>query len=129
MLQARELQMLTCLFPPKLSADNMAGVLEEFDEATPLRSSYCSRLTEEEYEEQTSIATERALKDLIEHLQDNPEQYRKVVKKKKRAEAEEAGLISYFKVCPLTCVMYQKRGYMTNQILENHVGHMTAWHP
>ena len=27
--------------------------MEEFDEATPLRESYCSRLTAEEYEEQT----------------------------------------------------------------------------
>ena len=28
--------------------------MEEFDEATPLRESYCSRLTAEEYEEQAA---------------------------------------------------------------------------
>ena len=77
----------------------MAGVLGEFDEATPLRSSYCSRLTEEQYQDQAALSTEKALKDLIDHLQDNPEEYRKIVRKKKREEAEEAGLVSYFKVC------------------------------
>lgn len=30
----------------------MAECMDEFDEATPLRGTYCSRLTSEEYEEQ-----------------------------------------------------------------------------
>lgn len=32
----------------------MAECMDEFDEATPLRGTYCSRLTSEEYEEQSA---------------------------------------------------------------------------
>ena len=36
----------------------MTECMDEFDEATPLRGTYCSRLTSEEYEEQGARCTE-----------------------------------------------------------------------
>lgn len=76
----------------------MAGVLDEFDEATPLRGTFCSRLTEEQFEEQSASSTEEALAQLMEHLDKNPGVYGRVLRKKKRQQAEEAGLISFMKV-------------------------------
>ena len=76
----------------------MAGILEEFDDATPLRGTYCSRVTTEQYEEQGSQCTGQALEELIDHLSQNPDAYRRVMKRKRRQEAEEAGLLSFMKV-------------------------------
>ena len=76
----------------------MAGVLEEFDEATPLKSTYCSRLSAEEYEEQGSACTERALAELLGHLDENPEVYKDILSKKKKQDQENAGFLSYVKV-------------------------------
>ena len=76
----------------------MAGILDEFDDATPMRNKYCSTLTLEEYEEQSANSTEEALAELIAHLENNPQQYKNVLKARKRDEAEEAGVLSYIKV-------------------------------
>ncbi|CAI8023184.1 hypothetical protein GBAR_LOCUS13577, partial [Geodia barretti] len=76
----------------------MAECMEEFDEATPLRESYCSRLTHHEYEEQADSCTEQALRELMEQLDTQPELYRSVLRKRRREQKEEAGLMSYLKV-------------------------------
>lgn len=76
----------------------MAGVLDEYDEATPLRGTFCSRLTAEEFEEQGASCTEEALSQLMEHLEKNPEAYGRVLRQRKRQQAEEAGLFSFVKV-------------------------------
>lgn len=76
----------------------MAGILDEYDEATPMRGTYCSRLTVDEYENQSSKCTEDALEQLISHLESNPEVYKKVLKDKKKQEEEEAGILSFMKV-------------------------------
>lgn len=83
--------------------NKMAGVMEEFDEATPMKRSYCRSLTEDEYEQQASFSTEKALEDLIKYLDSNSEEYCRILKKKKREEAEENGLMSYMKVSPRLC--------------------------
>ena len=78
----------------------MAGVMNEYDEATPLKSSYCARrLTEEEYEEETSDYTQKCLEQLMQYLDENPGDYERVVKKRKKEEAENSGIFSYVKVC------------------------------
>ncbi len=76
----------------------MAGILGEFDEATPLRRTYCSRLTLAEYENEGSSCTEKALEELLQHLESEPNAYRKVVKRRKREEVEEEGVLAYMKV-------------------------------
>ena len=76
----------------------MAGILDEYDEATPMRGTYCSRLTTDEYENQSSRCTEDALEQLISHLEGNPDVYKKVLKAKKKQEEEEAGILSFMRV-------------------------------
>ena len=77
----------------------MAGIMGEYDEATPLKSRYCvRRLTEDEYENETSDYTQESLKQLLQFMDDNPEQYERIVKKRKKEEAENTGILSYFKV-------------------------------
>lgn len=76
----------------------MAECLEEFDEATPLKRTYCSRLTAEEFEEQSGSCTEKALLELMSHLDDNPEALKSSLSKRKKQEAEESSLLSFVKV-------------------------------
>ena len=76
----------------------MAGVLEEFDDATPLKGTFCSRLSLEEYEEEASSCTKRALEDLIDHLDNNPDELKAVLKKRKVDAEKEGGIWSFVKV-------------------------------
>lgn len=76
----------------------MAGLFDEFDDATPLRHSFCGRISKEAYERQAEESTESALEQLLEYLEKNPEAYTDVVKKRRKEEAESAGLLSYLKV-------------------------------
>lgn len=76
----------------------MAEVFDEFDEATPLRSTYCSRITTAEYEDVGETQTEKALRELQSHLDQNPDEYFKILKRKAIQDAEEGGVISFFTV-------------------------------
>ena len=76
----------------------MAGVLEEFDDATPLKGTFCFRLSLDEYEEEASSCTKRALEELIDHLDSNPGEFKAVLKKKKRDAEENSGIWSFVKV-------------------------------
>jgi hypothetical protein len=75
----------------------MAGVLDEFDEATPLTKRYCSRVSKQDYDQQTSESTEDALEQLLEYLDANPQIYANILKKKSDEENESQGLLGYFK--------------------------------
>ena len=75
----------------------MAGVLDEFDDATPMTKRYCSRISKEEYDQQTCENTEGALEQLLQFLDQNPDVYASILKKKRKEEAEPEGLFSYFK--------------------------------
>ena len=76
----------------------MAGLFDEFDDATPLRHSFCGRISREAYERQAAESTESALEQLMEYLERNPDAYTDVVKKRRKEEADSAGLLSYLKV-------------------------------
>ena len=76
----------------------MAGVLEEFDDATPLKGTFCSRVSMEEYEEESSSCTKQALRELIDHLDENPREFSSVLRKRKRDEAGENGVFAFIKV-------------------------------
>ena len=75
----------------------MAGLFDEFDDATPLRHSYCGRISKEDYERQAEENTESAIEQLLEYLEKNPEAYTDVVKKRRKEEAESAGYFAYLK--------------------------------
>ncbi len=82
----------------------MAECFDEFDDATPLRNTFCTRLSLHEYEDQTANTTEEAIAQLMAHLDCNPQEYRKVLQAKKR---DEANIFSYIKVfCVVIRIMY-----------------------
>ena len=76
----------------------MAGVMDEYDPATPVNKVYCARLSTEQYEDQASEYTEEALVHLIQYLDKNPDSYRRVMTRRKREEEESGGLFSFVKV-------------------------------
>ena len=76
----------------------MAEVLDEFDEATPVKSSYCKQLTAEEYEEEGCLCTEDALSELMSYLDSDPAVYAKVLQRRKKEDAENSSVFSFLKV-------------------------------
>ncbi|KAK7473437.1 hypothetical protein BaRGS_00035313 [Batillaria attramentaria] len=81
-----------------MSAEPRIENLDEFDEAEVLSSAFCKQMTEEEFEEQTSAETQKALDELCQYLQGNPEDYFRIIRKRKQEEMESAGIFSYLKV-------------------------------
>lgn len=82
---------------PGLGAHGLE-TLDEFDEAVPLTKTYGRLLTEEQYEEQAAKTTEDALQNLLAHLDKNPNEYHRIMKKRRKEEAENRGIISFLKV-------------------------------
>lgn len=76
----------------------MAGIMDEYDPATPVGKVYCTRLSDEEYEDQASRCTEDALAELIQYLEKNPASYSRVMASRKKEREENAGFFSYAKV-------------------------------
>ncbi|GCB62418.1 hypothetical protein scyTo_0011462 [Scyliorhinus torazame] len=71
--------------------------LEEFDQEYPLSKMFCKRLTKEEFDCEALTFTEKALQDLFHAMDQNPLLCEKVVRKRKQAELEKAGLKSFIK--------------------------------
>ncbi|XP_076108860.1 uncharacterized protein LOC143076850 [Mytilus galloprovincialis] len=71
---------------------------DEFDEAFPMKTGFCQLITEEQFEDQAQTETEKALQQLMEHLDTNPELIQELMKKRKREEEEEGGFMSYMKL-------------------------------
>lgn len=80
----------------------MAELLDEFDDATPVKSSYCKQLTSEEYEEEGCRCTEDALSELMTYLDSSPSVYGRVLQKRRKEEAENSGLLSFLKIRALS---------------------------
>ena len=95
----------------------MAGVLEEFDDATPLKGTFCSRLSLEEYEEEASSCTKRALEELMDHLDDNPDDLKAVLSKRRKDAEEEKGIWSFVKV-----LRYPSCVYIYNKVIWDGTG-------
>ncbi|KAK3589142.1 hypothetical protein CHS0354_017109 [Potamilus streckersoni] len=71
---------------------------DEFDDANKMTKTYCCQMTKEQFEEESSIETENALKTLTEYLDANPEVYRRILRRKKKQDMENAGFLSFLKV-------------------------------
>ncbi|XP_060700149.1 uncharacterized protein LOC132827477 [Hemiscyllium ocellatum] len=78
--------------------------LDEFDQEYPLSKMFCRRLTKEEFESEALTYTEKALQDLFRTMDQNPSQCERVVRKRKQAELEKAGLKSFIKAKFFTAV-------------------------
>lgn len=75
----------------------MMETLEEFDQEYPLSKMFCKRMTKEEFDIEAMTYTEKALQDLFRSMDQNPSLCEKVVRKRKQAELENAGLKSFIK--------------------------------
>ena len=80
----------------------MAEFLDEFDEATPVKSSFCKQLTSDEFEEEGCRCTEDALSELMDYLDSNPSAYGRVLQKRRKEEAENSGFLSFLKIRALS---------------------------
>lgn len=70
---------------------------DEFDDPSRLQQKYHLMMTEEEYEMQASEETYKALKELMEFIEKNPEKYSTILKKKKKDDYENSSRMSFFK--------------------------------
>ncbi|XP_048412642.2 uncharacterized protein LOC125464359 [Stegostoma tigrinum] len=82
----------------------MMETLEEFDQEYPLSKMFCKRITKEEFESEALTYTEKALQDLFHTMDQNPSLCERVVRKRKQAELEKAGLKSFIKAKFFTAV-------------------------
>ena len=82
----------------------MAELFDQFDPASPCTTSFCSRISKEEYEKQGSDLTQQAVADLIRYLDYNPTAYHNILRKRKREDEENAGVLSWLKVKMFTAM-------------------------
>ena len=85
-------------------ASAMAELMGPFDPASPCLTTFCKRISKEDFEKQASDYTENALAELIEYLEYNPTAYHNILRKRKREDAEKGGILSYIKAKMLTTV-------------------------
>lgn len=76
----------------------MAEMMGPYDPASPCITTFCKRISKEEHEKQASDYTQKALAELIEYLEYNPTAYHNILRKRKREDAENAGVFSWLKV-------------------------------
>eukprot|EP00794_Sanderia_malayensis_P014196 gene14196-15677_t len=82
----------------------MAEMFGPYDPASPCLTTVCKRISKEEYDKQASEATESAIAELIQYLEYNPTAYHNVLRKRKREEQENAGVLSWMKVKMLSTI-------------------------
>ena len=73
----------------------MAEILEEFDQPSPLPVAFCQKIPFEEYDQHSAKTTRAALQELMNHLDSNPDEYYKIVRRKK---ADNLKLLQFMKV-------------------------------
>ncbi|MGH0145754.1 UNVERIFIED_CONTAM: hypothetical protein FKN15_034714 [Acipenser sinensis] len=78
--------------------------MEEFDRECPMIKTFCQLLSEDEFEEQALSYTERALLDLFRTMDQNPELYERVIRKRKQGELEKTSVGSCLKAKFFTAV-------------------------
>ncbi|XP_033903500.3 uncharacterized protein LOC117428513 [Acipenser ruthenus] len=78
--------------------------MEEFDRECPMIKTFCQLLSQDEFEEQALSYTERALLDLFRTMDQNPELYERVIRKRKQGELEKASVGSCLKAKFFTAV-------------------------
>ncbi|XP_048199354.1 uncharacterized protein LOC125349333 [Perognathus longimembris pacificus] len=69
-------------------------ILDEFDNEFPLSVTFCQLISEEDFERQAAVHTERALRRLFRTLDRNPALAERVVRRGKQVECEQRGLFS-----------------------------------
>ena len=80
----------------------MAEMMGPFDPASPCLTTFCKRISKEDFEKQASDYTQDALAELLQYLEYNPTAYHNILRKRKREDAESGGIFSYLKAKMLT---------------------------
>ncbi|CAH3016806.1 unnamed protein product [Porites evermanni] len=95
----------------------MAELLEEFDQPSPLPVSFCQQIPSEEFDKRSAQNTRDALHDLINHIEAKPEEFYKIVRRKK---ADNLKLFQYLKVKVLNKLQddYLEKYFPENQCRE-----------
>lgn len=73
----------------------MAEILGEFDQPSPSPVGFCEQIPLEEYDQRSAQTTQTALHGLMHHLDANPEEYYKIIRRKK---ADNLKLLQFVKV-------------------------------
>lgn len=73
-------------------------ILSEFDNESPLYVSFCRRISPEDFERESLTYTQKALRELYVHMEQNPDLCASIVQKRKQLDSKDAGLVSYVKV-------------------------------
>lgn len=73
----------------------MAEILEEFDQPSPSTVGFCQQIPIEEYDQRSAHTTQAALHELLDHLDSNPEEFYKILRRKK---ADNLKLLQFVKV-------------------------------
>ena len=82
----------------------MAELMGPYDPASPCLTTFCKRISKDDYEKQASDYTQNALAELIEYLEYNPTAYHNILRKRKREDAESGGVFSFLKAKMLTTI-------------------------
>ena len=73
----------------------MAEILEEFDQPSPCTVGFCQQIPLEDYDQRSAHTTQAALHELLDHLDSNPEEFYKILRRKK---ADNLKLLQFVKV-------------------------------
>ena len=73
----------------------MAEILEEFDQPSPCTVGFCQQIPLDEYDQRSAETTQEALHGLLDHLDSNPEEFYKILRRKK---ADNLKLFQFVKV-------------------------------
>ena len=82
----------------------MAGILGPYDPASPSVTTFCKRISKQEHEKQVAETTQQAVADLIKYLEYNPTAYYNILRKRKREDKENEGVVSWMKVKMLSVI-------------------------
>ena len=63
----------------------MAEIYEEFDQPSPALVGFCQQIPPDEFDEQSAHTTQAALHELMDHLEANPDEFFKILRRKKAA--------------------------------------------
>ncbi|ESO97848.1 hypothetical protein LOTGIDRAFT_152954 [Lottia gigantea] len=79
---------------------SLENLIKEFDEPEDIVNEkiFTRHLTSEEYEENIKSDTEREIQRLVKYIDSHPESYRKVLRKRRMEEIENAGFFSNLKL-------------------------------
>ncbi len=79
----------------KLFTFPMAEILEEFDQPSPSPAGFCQQIPIEDYDQRSAETTQAALHGLMDHLEANPEEFYRIIRRKK---ADNLKLMQFVKV-------------------------------